>query len=325
MQQNIEKNKEITIYDIAEILKISPSTVSRALNDHPTVNKATKKKILETAEKLGYRFNRFARTLRKQKSNIIGVIIPRLDSYFMSTVIAGMENYAKEHDYNLIIVQSNESIEKEKVCVDMLLNSRVDGILVSFSSNSLNIDHFDLVFKKGLPLIVFDRYFDIPGLTSIIIDNHKAAFEIVSHLIDQGCKNIVHVTDNINCSVYKERFLGYKDALKENGISFSEKYVFQKSLYNSSYENICENILNISPPPDAIFASNDYAAVNIMLELKKRNIKIPEEIAVAGFNNDLIAIVVEPNLTTVDYPGMLMGEVAMQTLIETINGEKNIL
>lgn len=321
MTQKKDNNKEVTIYDIAEILKISPSTVSRALNNHPSVGKNTKKKILETAEKLGYRFNKFARNLRQQKTYVIGVIIPRLDSYFMSTVIAGMENCAKEYGYNLIITQSNEDAEKEKVCLEMLYNSRVDGILISFSSITKDLYHLELLLKKNIPIVVFDRYLDHPQITSVIIDNKKASYELVTHLISQGCKNIIHITGNLNCSVYRERFEGYKEALKDYEIDFDDKYIFENSLFNASYADICDKILTLKPSPDAIFASNDYAAVHILLELKKRNIKIPNEIAVAGFNDDPIASVVEPNLTTIKYSGMQIGEIATRTLIEKINDE----
>jgi len=321
MQEEKNNTKEITIYDIAEILKISPSTVSRALNDHHSISKSTKKKVLETAQKLGYRFNRFAKNLREQKSYVIGVVIPRLDSYFMSTVISGMENHAKLSGYNIIITQSNENIEKELKCVEMLYNSRVDGIIISFSAYTKNLDHLDFILKKKIPLVIFDRYIEYPGITSIVIDNYKAAFDIVSHMINEGCKNIVHITDNINCSVYQERLNGYKEALNKYGLDYNEKFLFEKNLYNSNFKKLSNDILNLRPFPDGIFASNDYAAVNILLELKKRNIKIPDEIAIAGFNDDPIASVVEPNLTTIKYPGMLMGEVAVKTLIEIINGQ----
>lgn len=321
MVQINDNKKEVTIYDIAEILKMSPSTVSRALNDHPSIAKNTKKKVLETAEKLGYRFNKFARNLRQQKTYVIGVVIPRLDSYFMSTVIAGMENSAKNYGYNIIITQSNENVEKEKVCIEMLYNSRVDGILISFSANTKDLNHLEFILKKNIPIIVFDRYLDCNEITSVVIDNRKASYDLVNHLIKEGCRNIVHVTENLTCSVYKERFEGYRDALNENKIDFDEKLVFENSLFCSSYESFCDKILSFKPRPDAIFASNDYAAVHILLELKKRNVNIPNEIAIAGFNDDPIASVVEPNLTTVKYSGMQIGEIATRTLIERINGQ----
>ena len=164
-------HKDITIYDIAEALNLSPATVSRGLKEHPSIRKDTRKKILEKAKEMGYRQNFFASNLRRNRTNTIGVIVPRLNSYFMSTVIAGMEKIANQAGYNLIISQSMESIAKEVVNVKTLYNTRVDGLLVSLAYATDDISHFEELIEKGVPLIFFDRVFEHPQCTNIVIDN----------------------------------------------------------------------------------------------------------------------------------------------------------
>jgi LacI family transcriptional regulator len=313
-------SRELTIYDIADLLKISPSTVSRALNNHPSVSNKTKKKVIETANELGYRFNKFARNLRQQKSYILGVVIPRLDSYFMSSVIAGMESYLYDLGYNLMIVQSDEKLEKELKCLEMLYNSRVDGIMISFSSETKNLNHIKEIFNKKIPLVIFDRYINQSGITCVVIDNKKAAKEIVEHLISIGRKNILHLSGNLNCSVYNDRFNGYKDALIEAGIEYRDDFVMKNVLYEKSSEDIYSYILSLKKFPDAIFAAHDILAVQTISYLKQKGVKIPDDIAIAGFNDDPIATVVEPNLTTIKYPGNLIGQISAKTLLEIING-----
>src|SRR4051812_18449955 len=186
------REKEITIYDLARKLNISIATVSRALKDDPVVSKKTKKKIFDLAEEMSYRSNHFARNLRNQRTDTIGVIVPRLNSYFMSTTIAGMESVANNNGYNLIISQSSESVKKEIANAKTLFNSRVDGLMVSLAYDTEDTSHFDCFFKKSIPVIFFDRVAQHHASTNILIDNRRAAYEATSHLIQQGCKRIVH-------------------------------------------------------------------------------------------------------------------------------------
>src|SRR5688572_2184277 len=180
-------DKEVTIYDIDDKLKISPATVSRGLKDHPAISKKTKKKILDLAEKIGYRSNHFARNLRNQKTDTIGVIVPKLNSHFMSSVIAGIEHIANQQGYNLIISQSSESSEKEAANARTMFNNRIDGLLVSLAYDTKKISHIDSFFKKNIPVIFFDRIMEHKNSTCILIDNRKAAYEATQHLIEQGC------------------------------------------------------------------------------------------------------------------------------------------
>ena len=318
------KEKEVTIYDLAKKLNISIATVSRALKDDPVVSKKTKKKISELAEEIGYRSNHFARNLRNQRTNTIGVIVPRLNSYFMSTVIAGIESIANNEGYNLIISQSSESFDKEKASAKTMFDNRVDGILVSLAYDTEDLSHFDSFFKRRIPLIFFDRVVDDENCTNILIDNRKAAYEATTHLIKQGCKRIVHITATPKRNVYVDRLQGYKHALSDNNIPFKQDYVLISNLSQEAGMIAAQEILKMNPLPDAVFVANDNCAVGCMLALKQAGIKIPGDIAFVGFNNDPVSKVIEPNLTTINYPGYEMGEVAARNLINHLNGKATI-
>lgn len=310
--------KEVTIYDIAKALNISAATVSRGLNNHPGIRKDTKKKIHEAARKMGYHHNTFASNLRRKSSNSIGVIIPRVNSYFMSTVLAGMEEVANHHGYNLIISQSDESCKKEMASVRTLFNSRVDGLMVSLAYDTTDTDHFNIFLSKKIPLIFFDRVIEHPGCTNIVIDNTRAGYDATMHLITQGRKRIVHVDGNVTSNVYADRLTGYKKALAENGIAFDPSLVIKNPLTDSGGIEAAREILAMPVLPDGIFTANDTSAVACIRELKAANVRVPETIAVVGFNNDPVSRVIEPNLTTIDYPGREMGMQAATTLINRL-------
>lgn len=316
--------KEITIYDIAEKLQVSAATVSRALKDHPRVNKNTKKKIVKAAEEMGYRSNSFASNLRSKNSNIIGVIVPRLNSSFMSDVIAGIEKVVNDNNYNLIISQSLETMKKEISNAKAMLNNRVDGLLVSLAYDTTGIEHFEPFIKRKIPVLFFDRIIEHAHYPQIYIDNFKAAYEVTNHLLQQGCKRIVHISGNQLRNVYAERLRGYKQALEAHHIDFDEQLVIINDLSAKESAAAAEAILQMDPLPDGIFTVNDVSAVSCIQVLKKAGIKIPEQIAIAGFNNDPAACVIEPNLTTVNYKGYEMGEVAASMLINHLANRQDL-
>jgi LacI family transcriptional regulator len=318
------KPKEITIYDLARKLNVSIATVSRALKDDPVVSKKTKKKIFDLAEEMGYRYNHFARNLREQRTYTIGVIVPRLNSYFMSTVIAGIESVANNEGYTLIISQSSESAGKEVDSAKTMFNNRVDGLLVSLAYETDNLSHFDQFIKKNVPLIFFDRVAEHPDSTCVLIDNRKGAYESTSHLIAQGCQRIVHITATPKRNVYVDRLAGYKQALADHHIPFDEKNILINNLSQEAGAQAAAVILQMNLLPDAVFAANDNCAVGCMVALKKAGIRIPQDIAFVGFNNDPVSTVVEPNLTTINYPGYKMGEMAAASLINHLNGVNSI-
>jgi LacI family transcriptional regulator len=312
--------KEVTIYDIAQKLNISSATVSRALNDDPVVSKKTRKRIFDAADKMGYRLNHFARNLRSQKTNIIGVIVPRLNSYFMSAVISGIERVANSEGYNIIISQSAEQWDKEMANAKTMFNNRVDGLLVSLAYDTKDIAHFEPFFKRNIPVIFFDRVEEHKNSTNVLIDNKRAAYEATKHLIEEGCKRIVHITAIPKRNVYTDRLAGYKQALAEHKIKFKEEYLIISNLGQEDGAQAAERLLHMRPLPDGVFVANDNCAVGCMVALKKAGISIPQDIAFVGFNNDPVATVVEPNLTTVNYPGYQMGEAAAHNLINYLKG-----
>ena len=320
----MKKTKDITIYDIAAKLNISVATVSRALKDDPVVSKKTKKKIFELVDKIGYRTNHYARNLRTQQTKTIGVIVHELKSNFITSVLAGIEKVTTEAGYDLIITHSSESYVKEAANAKNLFHKRVDGLLASLSFDTKDLDHFQPFIDKGVPVLFFDRVEQDNNNTVVIIDNNRCGYLATQHLIEQGCKRIAHITSSLQRNVYSQRFKGYKDALFDNGIPFDDNLVFVKDLSEQAGLEAAMFVLKSSPVPDGVFITNDFVAAVCMRTLKEHGIRIPEDIAVVGFNNDAIAKLIEPALTTINYPGIDMGEIAARNLINHLQGISSI-
>lgn len=319
--------KETTIYDIAKALSLSASTVSRGLRGHPAIRKNTRKRITDTAIAMGYQQNTFARNLRKNRSNTIGVILPRLDSSFQSSVVAGIEKEVNHREFNLIISQSRESVEKEKANISTMYNSRVDGLLISLACDTEDLSHLGEFLKKKIPVVFFDRIKEHPDCECIkvIIENEQAGYDAVKHLIDQGCKRILFLGGNLKSNVYSDRHLGYKRALEEHGLQYVPELALVDNLDEGSGRRTVEQMFRMKNLPDGIFAANDTSAVSVICSLRQAGIKVPDDIAVVGFNNVTISRILDPSLTTVHYPGEEMGEVAASTLIEMLNSDKPVI
>jgi LacI family transcriptional regulator len=320
----MKTKKEVTIYDIAQKLELSSATVSRGLQDHPAINKNTRKRIQETAKELGYRHNNFASNLRKQKTNTIGVLVHELNSNFITSVLAGIEKITTEAGYDLIIAHSSESSVKEAANAMNLFHKRVDGLIASLSFDTANLDHYAPFEEKGIPVIFFDRVEEKGESTKVIIDNYKCGYQATQHLIEQGCKRIVLVTASLKRNVYAQRYKGYTDALYDNNIPFNKKYVLIKDLSEQCGVEAAMEILKMNPLPDGAFITNDFSAAVCMQTLKEHGVRIPEDIAIIGFNNDAIGKIIEPQLSTIDYPGIDMGEIAARNLINHLKGLSNI-
>ena len=318
------REKEVTIYDLADKLNISIATVSRALKDDPVVSKKTKKKVFELAEKMGYRSNHFARNLRRQQTNTIGIIVHELNSNFITSVLSGVETVTTEAGYDLIITHSSEGYLKEAANAKNLFHKRVDGLIASLAFDTDDLKHFQRFVDKGIPVIFFDRVEQDGNNTVVIIDNYKCGYQATQHLIEQGCKRIVHVTASLKRNVYSQRYKGYRDALFDNGISFDESFLIIKDLSENAGIESAMEILRIKPLPDGAFITNDFVAAVCMRTLKENDIVIPDDIAVVGFNNDAISKLIEPALTTIDYPGKDMGKIAARNLIDHLRGISNI-
>lgn len=318
--------KEVTIYDLARELNLSPATISRGLRKSAVINKKTIQRILDKAEELGYRHNNFASNLRNKRTKTLGIIVPRLNSYFMTSVLAGMEDVASKEGYDLIISQSLEKKELEKSNATTMFNKRIDGLLISLAYTTTDILHLQPFFDKQIPVVFFDRTFPGVESTSVVIDNSQAAYKATTHLIEQGCKKIMHLTGNLSRDIYADRLKGYKQALAENMIPFKESLLQISTLSEQDGTNAANKILAMAPAdrPDAVFCANDISAVYCMVQLKQQGIRIPEDIAFAGFNNDAVSRMIEPNLTTIDYPGNKIGEVAVSCLINLLKGDDTV-
>jgi LacI family transcriptional regulator len=320
----MSREKEITIYDIARQLDLSAATVSRGLKDHPAINKHTKKKISDLAIKLGYRSNTFASNLRRQRTNTIGVIVHELNSHFITSVLAGIEKVTTEANYDLIIGHSSETYKKEASNAMNLFHKRVDGLIASLAYDTEDLAHFEPFAKKGIPVLFFDRVFEDGEGTKVVINNHKAGYEATNHLIDQGCRRIAHVTANLKRNVYADRLQGYRQALTEHGLAYDEKRVLINDLSEEASIDAAKQILAMRPLPDGVFITNDFCAAVCMQTFKDAGIRVPQDIAVVGFNNDVISKIISPKLTTINYPGIEMGEIVARNLINHLNGVANI-
>lgn len=316
------EKKDITIYDIAEKMGLSPSTISKGLRGHPTISLKTQKKIASRAEAMGYRFNNFAANLRKKKSNTIGLIVPRLDSFFMSLVIAGIEKVTNERSYNLIISQSMETMEKEIRNVHTMLSNRVDGLLVSIAEQTKDLSHFDVFSQKGIPLMFFDRVPMGNHFPYVAINNEQAGYQVTKHLIECGAKNIVHITGNQLRNVYVDRLAGYKLALSEASLTFKDENLIITELTEASGVECANRVMDLNA--DAVFIANDLCAASCMKEVQRLGIKVPQQMLFAGFNNDMISRNVTPALTTIDYPAFEMGVIAAKNLLGHLDGNVDL-
>ena len=316
--------KRVTIYDLAQKLKVSPATISRGLNNHPSISDLTKKKIHALAKASGYRTNKFAANLSKQKSNIIGVIVPRLNSNFMSSVLAGIEKAVNNVGYNLIISQSLELVSKEKMNAKTLFDSGVDALLISLAYETLNYDHITAFTEQNIPVLFFDRVVNLPNCPTILINNKKAGFEATEHLIEQGCTNILHISGDLRRDAYLDRFQGFKDALLKHKLHFHSFNILQQDLDPKNISSVIDHIKKLKTKIDGIFVANDTFAVECIKELKKEGYLIPQDIKIVGFNNDPITEVISPTLSTIEYPGYEMGILAGQSIIGHLNGTINI-
>lgn len=316
---------KITIYDIAKKLEISAATVSRALNNNPKISESTRKLVLETAKQMNYEENKLAKALKSGRSNNVGVIVTHIDRSFFATVIRGIEEELSPNGYQVIICQSYDDEEKEIENINTLLNAQVDGILMSLSSVSNDFNQVvNRIREKGVPLVFFDRKKDIPGVSSVTINDYEGGYQATKHLIEQGCKRIAHLAGDRGLDIYRDRFNGYKQALLDNGIEFNEEYVVcAKSKMDAGNEAV-KQLLKLSTPPDAIFSSSDYVALGAIKELKERGINIPKDFCIVGFSNAQFTGFMELSITTVDQSPLEMGKIAARVFLEQIENAGNV-
>jgi LacI family transcriptional regulator len=312
--------KDITIYDIAKVLGLSPATVSRGLKDHPAINSKTRKRIMDMAREMGYRSNSFASNLRMQKTHTIGIIVHELKSQFISSVLAGIEKVTTEAGYDLIIGHSSETYRKEAANAHNLFHKRVDGLIASLAFDTRDMEHFDPYVQKNIPIVFFDRVEEYAYGTRVVIDNVKAGYEATAHLAAQGCRRIAHITASLGRNVYAGRLKGYQQALADYGLHYEENLVLVNDLSEAAAIRSAKQVLAMDPRPDGVFATNDFFAAVFLQTLKENGVRGPEDIAIVGFNNDAISRIIQPKLTTVNYPGEEIGEQAARSLLDQLAG-----
>ncbi len=317
------KSSQVTIKDIARALGISPSTVSRALKDHPDISPKTKKAVKELAENLHYEPNAIALSLRSRLTKTIGVIIPELVHYFFSSVISGIDQVAYELGYTVIICQTKEDYEKEVRVVHTLLSKRVDGVLASVSKTSSKFDHYYELKNSNIPLVFFDRACNISNTDRVIVDDYTGAYKAVKHLISAGCKRIAHLATSQELLIGRNRKNGYIQALKDHGIEVDEEIILRCDTDQHAQKCI-PYLLSLQKKVDGIFAVNDLTAITAMSIIKRSGYKIPEDIAISGFSNSHYSNMTEPPLTTTEQKGYEMGQIAARMLIERIQSDVDI-
>ncbi|MFI0491707.1 LacI family DNA-binding transcriptional regulator [Flavobacterium sp.] len=312
--------KATTLKEIAAMLGISITTVSKALKNYPDVSPKTKKAVKDLAEQLNFTPNSFAVNLRTKESRTIGLIIPEVVHHFFSNVIKGVIEEADKNGYLVIILQSNESLELEQKQVELLFNKRVDGILISLSNDSNDDHHLKKIITRGIPFVQFDKISKLIPSSKIVINDQKAAAAAVQHLIDIGCKKIAHIRGPENPQNSVDRFIGYKKTLEKNGIPFDSKLVY--TCQNVTYEEgvaFTKQIVKDHPDVDGIFAITDLVAIGVLSYLNENHIAVPDQIAVIGFSNWFMGQVMMPKLSTIDQPSYDMGIAAFSLLLEEMN------
>jgi len=319
------KKSRTTITELARELGVSPSTVSRALNNHPAISDKTRKAVVKLAQKLNYQPNLLALNLLKKKTNTIGIIVPEITSYFFSSIINGIQDLVNPRGVNIIIGQSNESYEEEKSIVQTFASIRVDGFLISPASKTKTFDHLETLVRSNIPLVIFDRDCEGIEVDKVFVDEYNGAFHAVEYLIQTGCKRIAHIAGQQTLSTARHRLKAYKDALSKYNIPINEDYIVMSKGFTPKHGiKPTKRLLDLPNRPDAIFAINDGIAIGAMHVIKDSGIKIPDEISVIGFDDEPHSTYFKPSLSTVWQPTYEMGLLSARILMKRINSGNDL-
>lgn len=315
--------KNLTLKNIATALNLSVTTVSKALKNYPDVSSKTKKRVKEYAKKVNFIPNSFAAYLRTRESKMIGVIIPRLNHFFFNNILKGLISEAEKHGYMTLVLCSEESYELEKIQIQRLLNKSVDSIFLSIADETHDLSHIQDIINQDVILVTIDKYSKLTNCSSVIIDDRKAAYNAVNHLIKRGRKRIAHFRGPLLPQNSIDRFLGYKKALEDNDIEFKKELVFIcYEISDKEGYSYTQHIIDKKIDIDAIFTFADLPGIGAIKCLQDNNIKIPEDIAVMGFSNWPISSFITPAMSTVNQSGEMMGRKAFQVFIEERDAKK---
>jgi len=308
----------LSIKDIAKMLKISVSTVSRAFRDTHDVNPETRKKVLALAKKLNFKPNKNASALASGSTKNIGVVIPFITNYYFSMVISGIQEEAYERDYNVILYVTNDHVAREQNLLENLSTSSLDGLLISISSDSSTNDHFEQLMAKGMPIVFFDRVPKDIDASKVVQDDFAGALQATEYLIRQGYTRIAHIAGPENLQFTQQRLNGYLQALEQHNMAIDPRLIVYSGFSQAHGATDTLQLLALSDRPDAIFAANDRKAVGAIQTIKQQGLRVGRDIGVIGFTNDPIATVVEPNLSTIEEPAMEIGKRSCALLIRHI-------
>lgn len=312
-------DQKTTIYDIARVLDVTPSTVSRALRDHPRISAKTKAAVQATAQQLNYQQNHIAAALRSGQTYTIGVVVPYTNRHFFSSIINGIEQLASTSGYSVIITQSNDSTERERKNMETLLRAQVDGIIVSIAREQGDTGIYRRVVSQGIPLVLFDRVVEVPGASTVVVDDYQGAYQATQHLIEQGCQRIAHMTSAPHLNIYRNRLRGYRDALEDHHLPYLSELIHTSDQKVADGHEGMEHFLKLPHPPDAVFAASDYAAIGAMQVCKEHQISIPKDMAFVGFSNEPLTDYLEPGLSSVDQLSEQIGYFAAKTFLDAIS------
>lgn len=312
--------KQITIKDIARELGISVSTVSRALTNNPEISETTKEMVRELARKLNYKPNLLASNLRTNKNTTIGVVIPEVNHHFFASVLDGIEQAANEAGYSILICQSRENMDKEIQNVQTLLHSRVAGMLIGVSKETMHLHHLQEVLNSHIPTVLFDRPCPSLSCDQVVSDDYAGAYGAVEHLIQTGCKRILYFSSSMNLEVAHRRYQGWRDALQKHSLWHSTEDIIIADTRELAMEEL-PKLMNTHQRPDAIFCVNDHCASGVLYAAQTLGLKVPEDLSICGFSDAPLASITTPMLTTVEQHGTEIGTRAMQALLRRLNGE----
>lgn len=311
--------KQVTIVDIAKELNISPSTVSRALKNHPDISKKTVKLVQECAKRLNYQPNIMALNLRLGKNNTIAVIVPEIVHYFFSSIVKGVEEVAFDEGFNVMLFRSKESYERELKITNSLINARVAGVLASLSKETDKYEHFQKILDNNIQLVFYDRICIGIITDRVVVDDYAGAMTAVEHLIHTGCKRIAFYSSPTHLEISKNRRNGYLDALRKHKLPVEKELMFVCDTREQAME-LTPKVLAMDNPPDAFFAINDHTATGILYAIKQAGLRVPEDISICGFSGGDLALACDPMLTTVEQHGYEVGKTAAKLLIDKIKG-----
>lgn len=316
----MKKGHQVTMKEIAKKLGVSVSTISRALQDSPELHPETKRKIVEMAKEMNYQPNLLAQSLRISRTKTLGVIVPEIISHFFGSCVSGIQDTANSRGYNVMICQSNESIEQEKANIKSLVSSQVDGLLISLSRETNHYEHLYELYDREIPFVLFDRVNEDIPVSKITFNDAGGAYQVTHHLLDTGCRRIMYVSGPEDLYISKKRKEGYLRALAEFGLGEEADLIKITDLTHGGNVKAAQEIAAMNPRPEAVFCMIDPVAVDVLTVWKSMGIKIPGDISLAGFTNNPTSAVVEPPLTTVSQPGYEMGKLSVSHLLDQLDG-----